>query len=1302
MRVFGLFDDLPQKARTLEARIELASGEVKVSEGGTALPQVSGAPLKVGARVLTSPGGRALVRLSDGTAVFLGSGSVVELTREGVRLESGQVWVDAASREKGLVACRVNEVVVSAAGAGFELVRGDGEVTVYAARGSATVEGPAFRAEVRAGERARVRGGAAEVKPVAFWEDWTGGMASHSIAAGLSGAGTLYGVEVEGPPGIAARPLQIDAQHVRVVVRDGMAEVEVDQKFFNPGERAVEGWYWFSVPEGALVTGFALETFGSLVEGELVERGQAKEKYEASASAGFQPALLEWVDGRSYRARIYPVNAGSSRRVVLRYLQQIPMVEGRLRFVYPMQAQRTLRITDFSLNVDLGDLGTRMEISTLADARVEDGGRRVTMRRTGYRPVADFHLEAKLKQPVPPVRVSRFVEGANAADYLMLRYVPDLDWSRVAPQSADVIVVVDTSASGDVAAQRLKTDAAEAVLRSLAADDRFALVALDVKPTVLYPAEGVSKATEPAIVAALEKLAGRSPGGATDLSALFDAVLPRLHGAEQPAIVYVGDGWVTSGELSGEALSEHLGRKLGAGRARFFTVASGAGANQPLLAELARAGGGRFFALEEPSQATDRALEVAAAIKTPTLAELEVDFGAGLDDVFMSARGKVSRGEEVVMLARSHHDLPRRVTVKGRLGGKPFEKAYDVVFEEGPAKEVVPKLWAAEAIRKLLGTTEDLEQIRGNVVSLGVRYGLMTPFTSFIALDNEQAYATHGIPRRQSRLRGARLVAPPEKEAPVPVAAAAEKKAPSVREWNREPPEGKQNAPKVFSPPGRVHSTPAASPEPGGISEKRSSRKRVEVDATKPVVLGMSQELPSEAPAAAFPKQGLLQYVQSSVGPSVCSLSTSRSPCSDISRRPLSERSAIWARRLSTAESVSELLERYQAAAAACELRDWPAEARFLELLQRHLHSPEDAVAALGQIGCRGEARRYLARLLLRRAVDERMVAAVESAFFGSRVDWAKLDLELSGIADPARRMSRLRLAIAQSPEDPEGTVRLCKALLKSGNRTEALLHARRLRDQGFATPAMLREVGDLLVADGQVEEAERTYSEIVEFDGTSFASRQLLGDIYLALGWNDAAYRQYRTLTEIDPSNAVGWLRLASAAAGSGRLDEALRLERKVAEAEGTPGANDPRRWARLKSAARLAQTLKKPPAGEGDPAKIDEAMRRRLRELQLFNGPGSLVLVTWNDPSVDLALAAGESATVTADPVDASAVGLAGAFLPQGATASFHPVVKVRGGRRAGSVTFTRHDLEWDGQKVNVAVREVSIPAGETSVRL
>ncbi|MBI5542561.1 MAG: VWA domain-containing protein [Deltaproteobacteria bacterium] len=1326
----------PQRSGTLQARIELAAGTVKVDSGQGAVPVVSGAPLHIDAQVSAGEGSRALLRLSDGTGMFLRGGTTLKLTKEGTSLEAGQLWMDAAAADRKPAVHRVGEVTVAAAGAGLELTRAGDQVTVYVARGLASVDGPGGRVEVQAGERATVRGKSApELKPVTFWEDWTGGMADHAAAAGLAGAGagTLYGVDFGGAPGSAASTLEISHQSIRAVIRDGLAETEVDQTFFNPSSRAVEGWYWFSIPLGAHVTGFALDSNGTLIEGELIERNEARRQYEGAAAAGHEPALLEWVDGHTFRARIYPVPGAGSRRAVLRYLQRLPLVEGRMRFVHPLQSREPLRIGEFSLTVDLGEAGANMELSTLEDARIENGGRHITMRRSGYKPLADFQLEARLKQAVAPVRVSRFTTGGDTADYVMARWVPDVDWNKVEVQKGEVVLVVDTSGAGDESARQLKTATAEAVLRSLSADDRFALVALDVKPTVLHPVEGLAAASEKEITSALERLADRLPGGATDLSAVFDVALARLHGAEQPAVIYVGDGWATSGELSGEALGERLRRALSTSRARFFTVAVGADANQPLLAELARSGGGRAFAVDDTEQAMERSLQIAAAVKTPTLTDLEIDLGAGLDETFLTANGKVSRGEEVILLARTHHDLPPVAKIRGRLGGQPFSRDYSPSFETTVATARVPRRGAVEAIQRLLGTAAEPDAIRGKIVAMGMEYGLMTPYTSFIALESEQAFQQRGIQRRRSRLQGVRLsalTANEEREVlaslgalPMGVLAfgCLGKDAPSAAMEAPAAP-----APVTASRKAMADFAPAASAPRGehdydrmmAAPSKPSEMKRAMPMPPAAMMLGALSEMKEEggrggskmagsagglgmAGVNERPKLAHANPVEA-VRSSLCAAAKVRNPCSDLSRRPLAERAIIWTKRLKAAESAPELVERFQAARAACELNDWRAESRFLQLMQRYVRTPDDATYVVGQFACQGESRMYLARLLLRRAVDEAFIAAVQSALFESPVEWAQADLELSAIADPAKRLERLRGFVARAPDDANGTIRLCRALVKVGATEEALLHARRLHERGLMTPLLLREVGDLLTQQGQSDEAVRTYSEIVEFDSSSLGSRRLLGDIYLGRGWYDAAYRQYRTLTELQPNDFSGWLRLASAAAGSGRLDEALRLERKVAGAEGTPGPDDPRRWARLKSAARLAQAIQSPPKGEGEPAKIAEAMKRKLKELQLFQGPGSLVLVTWDDLAVELALSPAEVATARGEVVDAATVGLSGALLPTGGSGALHPLIKVRGGHRSGPVKLLRHDVEWDGKDFKIGVREMELAAGADSVML
>ncbi|HEY8073634.1 MAG TPA: VIT and VWA domain-containing protein, partial [Labilithrix sp.] len=752
----------PRKARSIGARLDLAAGDVSVKDAATDGKAISGTPLGTGAIVATGKGARALVRTEEGAAIFLRGDTQLTLADHGVDLGQGEIWLDAPKVEGDALETRIGKYSVSASDAGVSIKKDGADVVVYVARGLAVLTSPGGRVEIGAGEQGKA---AADAKPtvsaVAFWNDWTGGMGDQKGSRFVgSGTGRLYGLDPGAAAGAPARKLGIAKQVVHAVIRDGIAETEVDQTFSNPGATPIEGWYWFTVPQTATVTGFALETNGQLVDGEVIEKREAAAQYATAVRSGNEPALLEWVDGRTYRARIYPVPASGQRRIVLRYLEMLPNVEGKTRYVYPLRSDDSVRFDEFALAVDVGASGDGdLDVASSLDARVENGGRSITMRRSGYVPRADFQLELTSKKARPPVAAWRFQAGADQADYVMLRYVPDHDFSKEPPVSADIVLVVDTSAGGDESARQLRKDAAEATLRALSEKDNFALVTLDVSPTVVFPKEsGLVPANEANIAKALEKLSEHTIDGATDLGAMFEPALARLHGKEQAAVVYVGDGAPTSGETGSEALLERLRRSLTGSRARFFAIGTGSDAHHELLAQLARAGGGQYVRIDEPGQTTGQALRLTSALKTSAITDLGIDIGAGLDQPLYSASGKLSRGEELVLLARTHHPLPDKIKVHGRVGGKDYDQSYDVkVDTTSQTASLVPRLWAAEYARRLMGS--NAEENRGQILQLGVEYGLITPFTSSIALDSEGAYARQGIPRRASRVRGVKLTA---------------------------------------------------------------------------------------------------------------------------------------------------------------------------------------------------------------------------------------------------------------------------------------------------------------------------------------------------------------------------------------------------------------------------------------------------------------------------------------------------------------------------------------------------------------
>jgi Ca-activated chloride channel homolog len=1333
-------EPIPTEAPALGASLELAAGEVVlVTESGDEVALLSNTPLPIGAALRTGAGARALVRLGDGTRVFLRDGTRVTLG-DGLRLESGHAWVDAPPLEQGRRAavhsCGAVQVAVSDGGASLSHV--DGKVEIYVAEGLAIVTSPGGRTELAPGELARVEGkGEPQVEPVKFWPDWTGGMGDHSSAASSPWIGTGSVYAIDHMAGAAALPLAIQRQSVEVAIDEQVAETKVDQVFFNPASEDVEGWYWFTVPADAMIVGFALEVDGQLVDGEVVERKHAAATFEGSIARRVDPALLEWVDARTVRARIYPIPGAGTRRVVLRYQQLLSETEGKLRYRYPMAApvgREAATIEEFSLQVQLrGEISERYGLATRNDARVEGRDRnRVTMRRSGFVPRADFELEltrkvaTSEKDKPSPLRLNSFQPGADQADFVLLRWTPDIEFTAGAAPKGEVVVVVDTSAGSDPSEHQAKLAVAEALLRSLAEDDQFVLVGADLGAEVLYPDEGMAAATPAAISAALERLAARGSGGATDLGAIFEQSLARVHGRTQPAIVYIGDGVATSGEIAGEAIADRLRRSLAGSPARLFTVAVGREVDEALLTKLAQVGGGRSLRVDDPNDAVLRALELSGALKTPTLTNLVVDAGEGLDDVFASAEGKLSRGEELTILARTHHELPKSVTISFRFAGEDYQRDYELVRDKHSAvlNRLVPRLWAHAYVQELLTDTRGPEAVRGKVLTLGIEYGLMTPFTSFLALENDAAYRRAGIERRRRdfplltdagawqdgspressapptllSMLGAAASAPlgcmpgPERPAQTGEGDGEDRAARNELGRNR----GAQTrgpAPSATAPSDlRLSEAHDYADDdqvaPAGQGEPQQARRSgslgvLRLDAAAADGFGgdRSQRL-AAAGFGAAPPRWVAEVTESELArstlsgkPRVPTSTVAREqvqPCSAAATRSLAHRRALWAARLDREAGMAGKLRVYEATSAACELRRWRDQQAFLDLLQERAQTEAEIRLLLGHFYADLDARLFLTQALLRRLVDPQLIAAVNYAMYGGVESWWEVDRRLDVTDDPDERLRLLDAALANAPGDPDGERRMLAELVAQGRRDDAIARGLRLRSQGQMTPELVMIVGELLVDAGRDDAAKRLFSELVEFSPHGIDSRRLLGDIFLRHRWYADAYRQYELLLSLSETPDIA-IRMARAAAGTGRTDEALRLLGRVQSGEGRPGDADPRRFARLHAAAVLAFLL------DTEAAERSQ-LESRLKSLNLFEGPATWELLIWEDLGASLTLAGVDGkVAVQADGVDASDTGL---FARQ--YAGGVPALSVR---HAGlvpdrAVSWERITLKWDGE--------------------
>jgi len=396
------------------------------------------------------------------------------------------------------------------------------------------------------------------------------------------------------------------------------------------------------------------------------------------------------------------------------------------------------------------------------------------------------------------------------------------------------------------------------------------------------------------------------------------------------------------------------------------------------------------------------------------------------------------------------------------------------------------------------------------------------------------------------------------------------------------------------------------------------------VVVTYPVVLqngGGGGSTPTRAAAPEPPRGPRVASITTTVTFTTTELDHRPSRCSEASHLSIADRRSLWSERLSRGGGVSGWVEVYRAALRACELPAWTDRRALLELMLAQASNVPTMVQLYRYLDD-GGARSYLRAAILRRVRTPADLRAVRDAFgLSSGVDFALVEQVLARATTPALKIRALRQLVLQYPDSFDLKLRLLSELEASSKLPEAKRLAELLRRDPLADAGVRTAIGEMYLRLSDESEARRVFSEIVEFAPQDELARRRLGDLYRAHGWYEDAYRQYQTLATIRPDDPSVSLLLAQAAAGAGRIDEALRLEQKLAETA-EPGASEGiARTALLWSSVRFAE-LRKAARDAHDDAKL-AALAQRMRRSGVLREAGAMrVSLVWSHPDAGLSL--------------------------------------------------------------------------------
>ena len=140
-----------------------------------------------------------------------------------------------------------------------------------------------------------------------------------------------------------ANPMVLQDLSIDILVIGQTAVTTMEMTFYNPNTRVMEGEFQFPLADGQQVSRFALDINGKMREGVVVDKALGRKAFEDIVRRGVDPGLLEKTEGNNFKARVYPMPAKGTRRVLIAFEQELHERDGQDYYFLPITANTTLK-----------------------------------------------------------------------------------------------------------------------------------------------------------------------------------------------------------------------------------------------------------------------------------------------------------------------------------------------------------------------------------------------------------------------------------------------------------------------------------------------------------------------------------------------------------------------------------------------------------------------------------------------------------------------------------------------------------------------------------------------------------------------------------------------------------------------------------------------------------------------------------------------------------------------------------------------------------------------------------------------
>lgn len=485
------------------------------------------------------------------------------------------------------------------------------------------------------------------------------------------------------------RPLQLSRIETDVSIAGTLAETTITAAFANPGSEPVEGRFRLALPRGSIVTGYALDIGGEMIDGVLLDQPKAREIYTDKVRRGIDPGLAEVSRDAVFSTRVFPIFPGSGRTIRVRFVTAIDPADG---LVLPLSGAE--RVAAMSVRLRISDVAAAQAVRIGGETLRLAGG---SGSFTGEASFANARLDSlRIAAPRPSASLLHTAHRSGDTFFQLSDAVARSD-ARLAP--ARLRIYWDRSRS------RLddRLDDEAALVRRLI--ERLAPSATDI---VLFGSAAPQIRTVATGRDAEALLNGVRYRGATSFEGLG-----RITAAPADLCLIFSDGIST--------ISRRDPLRPGC---LLHAVTSAADADLPFLRAVAGGSGGEAMVLGDDP----RALAERLSRRRPAIVDIRTEAGAPVEYALLDGGG-----DQIRAVGRAPDAGALIVTVAGPSG--PERRRYPAP-PATPAHDAAAAFWAADRVAMLAGDPAQAPVFK----DLATRYSVAGPEMAFVVLETPNDY----------------------------------------------------------------------------------------------------------------------------------------------------------------------------------------------------------------------------------------------------------------------------------------------------------------------------------------------------------------------------------------------------------------------------------------------------------------------------------------------------------------------------------------------------------------------------------